>query len=316
MKHKSSIIRLCFCQVLFSLTLQAGCVSSHASLDDSQKMVQPTGFRGLYVPVPKSQNLKFIQRLVRQGKPAGINMLLLDVQSYRSMRPRINPEVVKYLKSQNIYAVSRVVCFQDGLKRLPVREKHMEKLYQLVQLSAEMGFDEVQLDYIRFVDAGVGYSLKKKYKFIEHLLLNIKDITGKHKVKLSTDVFGRIVYNRNDPIGQQLEIFAKYSDIIYPMLYPSHFTGDRKRMSNPEATMQEGIQKALTRLQGTNVQVQPFIQAFRYNIGYARVNLAKYIELQIRGTESTMARGWVAWNAKGEYTPVFRALKNIQLARM
>ncbi len=41
------------------------------------------------------------------------------------LRSRINPEVVAYLNGRGIYTAARVVCFQDGLGRLPVPDDYM-----------------------------------------------------------------------------------------------------------------------------------------------------------------------------------------------
>jgi hypothetical protein len=151
--------------------------------------------------------------------------------------------------------------------------------------------------------------LNKKYAFIESLLRNFRKIADEKNLKLSADLFGRVVYNRDDFIGQKVEIFAKYTDILYPMLYPSHYTGDRQRMSMPGETVREGTIKGLNRVAGINVEIQPYIQAFPYNIQYARMKLEEYVALQIKAVEETSARGWVAWNPNGDYSSVFTALE-------
>lgn len=299
--------------IITCLFLNSGCQSSSENLKNtkSENIQSMKPLRGLYIPNRQSRNLDFIKKLVQKGKPVGINMLLIDVHTFGSRKPKINQQVTDYLKKQGIYTAARIVCFQDGLNRLPVSEKKIKGIAHLVKESAQAGFDEVQLDYIRFKDGGIGYSLKKKYSFIDGLLLEFKKITEEHRVILSADIFGRIVYNKNDAIGQKLELFAKHTKVIYPMLYPSHFTGDKYRMANPGETVREGIQKGLDRLKGMDAQIHAFIQAFPYNIGWARVPLAKYIELQVVATEETEARGWVAWNAYGDYDAVIKALYNI-----
>jgi len=266
--------------------------------------------RALYIPNQKSRNLEFIKSLIVKGKPLGINMLVMDVHTSGNSRIKINDKVIEYLKSEKIYITARVVCFQDGINKLPVPESKMKGLYELVSAAADSGFDEIQLDYIRFQDDGIPYPLKKKYAVIENLLKNFHKITEEKKVKLSADLFGRIVYNQNDLIGQKLEVFADYTDVLYPMLYPSHYTGDRQRMAAPGETVKEGTLKGLKRVEGKKVEIQPYIQAFTYNIQYAKVKLDQYVSLQIIGVEETGARGWVAWNPNGDYSSVFAALTN------
>lgn len=267
--------------------------------------------RGLYVPNPKANNLPYIRSIVERGKPLGINMVVLDVHPFMILRSRINPEVVAYLNGRGIYTAARVVCFQDGLGRLPVPDDYMNRLFAVIEAAVEAGFREIQLDYIRFQDGGPGYSLAAKYGFVASLLKRAREMTDARGLVLSADVFGRVVYNRNDIIGQQLELFARHVDVIYPMLYPSHFTGDRERMANPGETIREGTLKGMARLRGSGARIQPFIQAFPYNIQWARVPLDRYVELQVRAAESTGARGWVAWNARGDYESVFTALSRL-----
>jgi len=267
--------------------------------------------RGLYIPNHHSRNLKFIKALVAKGKSSGINMFVFDVHTYGSTTLKVNKSVMEYLKSENIYVAGRVVCFQDGITQLPIPAGHVKALNALVTSAAGSGFDEIQLDYIRFADEKRPYSLKKRYEVIEEMLKNFRKITDEYKVKLSADVFGRIVYNQNDIIGQKLELFASYTDVIYPMLYPSHFNLDKKKMSEPGETVKDGALSGIKRLEGKNVFIQPYIQAFAYNIHHAKVKLEKYVALQIQGVEETGSRGWVAWNPNGDYSSVFSAISII-----
>lgn len=268
--------------------------------------------RGLYLPNRQACSPDYVRTIVTRGRPLGINMLVLDVQPFMSVRTRIDRRVVDYLRKEGFYIVARVVCFQDGLKSLPVPGDEMERLFATIEEAAAAGFDEVQLDYIRFPDGAPYYALSVKYGFVDGLLRRARAIADARGVALSADLFGRVVYNRDDIIGQKIENFAKHADVIYPMLYPSHFTGDTNRLANPGETIRDGTLRGLERVRGTRARIQPFIQAFGYNIGWARVGLDRYVELQIAGAESTGARGWVAWNARGEYDSVFRALARLK----
>ena len=305
------------CLGVLSLALMPGISCKSAQEKQQGQAGKKSYVRALYIPVRKSRDsrdLNFVRSLVERGKPLGINGIILDTQGYGGLTNKVNQEVVNYLKSEQIYTVARVVCFQGGIKKLPVSEDHLTKLKNLIEEVSQMGFDEVQLDYIRFEDAGIGYSLARKYGFLDEFIAGVREQTKRHGVKLSADIFGRIVYNQADGIGQNLENFAKHTDVIYPMLYPSHFTPDRKRTSNPGFTMAEGTEKALVRLQGKTTEVVPWVQVFVYNIQVARVSLTQYVVLQIEAVEKTAARGWAAWNAKGEYNELFQALEKINAA--
>ena len=285
------------------LLLTLSCISHGTGQQQQTKKM-----RALYIPNFKAANLSYIKQIVEKGAPLGINMLVIDIHKYGSRKFNAKKEVIDYLKNEGLYIVARVVCFQDGITKMPVADEDIEALRQLIASSAASGFDEVQLDYIRFSDGADPYPLKKKYLFIESLLSDFKKIAQDNKIKLSADLFGRIVYNQNDYIGQKVEIFTPHVDAIYPMLYPSHYTGDRLRMSSPGETVKEGTLKGLKRTEG-KIAVQPYIQAFPYNIQYAKVSLAEYVLLQIQAVEETEARGWVAWNPNGDYSSVFSALE-------
>ncbi len=268
--------------------------------------------RGLYIPNRHANSPAYMRSVIGRGRPLGVNMVVLDVHPFGAHRTRISREVLDYLKAEKIYVAGRIVCFQDGLKALPVSDEYMNRLFGVIEETARAGFQEVQLDYIRFPDGAPYYALSAKYGFIDDLLKKARAMADSRGVKLSADLFGRVVYNRDDIIGQKVENFAKHVEVIYPMLYPSHFTGDKFRMANPGETIKDGTNRGIVRVRGTGVRIQPFIQAFPYNIQWARVSLDKYVELQIAAAESTEARGWVAWNAKGEYDCVFRALESLK----
>jgi hypothetical protein len=303
-------------QYILLLSLAATLFCSSGQTKQAVDPGKKTYMRGLYLPVRKgagdARNLEFVKSIVARGKPLGINAYVLDVQSFQGNKNKINPEVVAYLKSEQIYTIARVVCFEGGIKKFPVPQPHLDNLAALVEEVSQQGFDEVQLDYIRFADEGVRVGLKRKYEYLDQFIGKMREITKRYNVKLSADIFGRIVYNKNDSIGQNLENYAKHTDVIYPMLYPSHFTADKKRLANPGFTIKEGTENALTRLQGTNTEIMPWVQCFVYNIQHARVNLTQYVVLQVEGVEKTGARGWVAWNAKGDYKEVFQALEKIK----
>jgi hypothetical protein len=295
---------------MYALTVSCASAQQAQSASRSGK-IGAVPMRGLYLPNGKARDLDFVKKLMAEGKPLGVNMLVIDVHPYGRRQFIISPGVVEFLKGEKIYLAGRVVCFQDGIDRFPVPETELARIRSLVEETAKAGFHEVQLDYIRFKDGGYPYPLAKKYRFIEELLKDFRGVTDRLGVKLSADIFGRIVFNRNDYVGQKLEVFAKYAEIIYPMLYPSHFTGDFNRMAKPGETVREGLMKGQARLAGTGAVLHAYIQAFPYYIGRSGTDLPGYVALQIRAAEESGARGWVAWQAAGNHAPVFEALRRI-----
>jgi hypothetical protein len=173
------------------------------------------------------------------------------------------PEFIKTLHEKNIYVIARITVFQDPLytsrhPHLAVQSKSNPgtpwKDYKglsfvdigarefwdyIVALSNEsfnMGFDELNYDYIRYPSDGPmrdvhfthsDYSNRgaELEQFFRYLSQKVKkaDAYGRVPV-LSADLFGMTTTNTDDlTIGQVLERTTPYFDYIAPMVYPSHY---------------------------------------------------------------------------------------------
>jgi len=129
-------------------------------------------------------------------------------------------------------------------------------------------------------------------------------------IPIGIDVFGSVAYQPHHIIGQDLTRLAPYIDAVSPMLYPSHFYGDRLRMGNPYRTMLEGSTLGKNKIAGYGVRMIPYIQGFAMNLGYANMNLTAYIKEQIRACEDAGTDGFFVWNAANDYTATFAVLKD------
>lgn len=98
----------------------------------------------------------------------------------------------------------------------------------------DLGFDELQFDYIRFPsDGDVEYALypawdKKtpKYAVLKSFFAFLHDNLKKHKpeIILSADIFGYVAAQREDlTIGQRLDDIGDTFDYVSFMVYPSHY---------------------------------------------------------------------------------------------
>lgn len=264
--------------------------------------------RGIYIDNVHGRNLKWIKETIILAKEAHINCFVIDIAPYQSMKPRINQRVVEELKKENIFTIARIVAFQYGLDKPQVSESYLKSIDNLVEQSLKAGFEEIQLDYIRFADGYQGLTLKEKYHFISQLLSRVKNQIQDPNILLSTDVFGRIVYNKNDNIGQQLESMAQVAQVICPMVYPSHYTPDRYKVAHPYFTVRQSTIKGLNRV-GKKTFIMPYIQAFKIAISPSQLGYKKYLEEQVQAVEDTAARGWIFWNARNKYEEVFLMLK-------
>ncbi len=177
---------------------------------------------------------------------------------------------------------------------------------ELVQL----GFDEIQFDYIRFPSDGnlsaIEYPLDTGQlnktqcigKFLESAQAALKP-TG---VTISVDVFGMVAWKSVDfGVGQLVESIAPYVDVISPMLYPSHFPSGFFGKKKPVEYPQEIVESSMKRMKSrTGKIIRPWIQGFWYKPGDINAQLDG---LQVGGTT-----GWSIWNPSGNYSTTYKAL--------
>lgn len=264
---------------------------------------------GLYLNNLNSRNSARLDFFIQKAKDYGFNAFIMDVQrgAYTRM---VSAENVDKVKQAGIFPVARVVVFPGGgLKRNTVSEQKIQSVIKIMKDSQKAGFSEIQLDYIRYADEArfASLGLQYKYRQIEKILSAASQKAKELNVRLGSDVFGRVTLNQNDHIGQKLENFAKYMDVIYPMLYPSHYGADQNRMSHPYETVKEGVASSKKRVPDTKIIA--YIQGFKWRIGYARMDLTHYIYEQMKGVRDGGGDGWVIWNANNSYGPSFLALE-------
>lgn len=262
----------------------------------------PSYYRGIYINNAYFRSKQF-PAFLKTAAAAGMNTLVIDIQ------PSLpSAETMKAIHDAGFYTVARVVVFPDGLKTYPASSAMLERILDRAEQGAKAGFAEVQLDYIRFADNlhVSGLTIEKRYRYLSGLLLRFEERLRPYRVRLGGDIFGRIAFNRNDIIGQKLEVFDAHLDTIYPMLYPSHFYGDAFRRRQPYRTVLEGTRDS--RLRTKNSRIVPYIQAFSMKVSESGLSLEDYIRAQIDGAKDSGGGGYIVWNARNDYRPFFRAL--------
>lgn len=265
---------------------------------------RPDFMKGIYLTNASAVNTKSLEHFLRQGKKHGINTLVIDAQG-----KAISTEQMSMIKSAGIYPVARVVCFDLGLKQQLPDPRHVEKILAAVERAAKSGFREIQLDYIRYADEKHLQRLPLQFKYdqIASVLSRARKLTDSLGVELGADVFGRITLNRNDHIGQKLELFGKYVHNLYPMVYPSHYYGDQEKIANPYGTVKQGVASSKERIPQT--RIIPYIQGFAMKIRESGLALPQYVLRQFFAVDDAAGHGYVVWNARNDYSATWKALQ-------
>lgn len=185
----------------------------------------------------------------------------------------------------------------------------------LAREAVELGFRDIQWDYVRFPDRprsemeGVvfpGQEGRTRSEAIREFLLWSRAELADLGVPVTADVFGMSTSARNDVgIGQLWEDMIDAVDIILPMIYPSHYWrgsfGIEAPNAHPYEVIGTALRHALRRTEGVEnpARIVPWLQDF--TLGQPRYEAAE-VRAQILATHDAGIDEWILWNASGRYT--------------
>lgn len=240
-------------------------------------------------------------------------------------------EMLADLRDRGIYSVARIVVSRDPVlaKNRPEymvktqngaplgggvwvnpRSKDVWKYnVDLAREAYELGFDEVQFDYIRFPEGKAAWSAdygqedkRHRVEVITDFIRYAREELGWDK-RLSAAVFGFTGYAKDDlKIGQRPERLGPYLDYMSPMVYPSHYSPGNYGYANPNAHPYGVVDKSLEDferlLETTGCKIRPWLQAF--TLGPPRYGREE-IRAQIEATEKHGINTWLLWNPGVHY---------------
>lgn len=263
--------------------------------------------------------------------------LAAKIGAQRVITVRNMPGLIASLRARGIYTVARVVTFKDDpLARArpewavhtrggelwrdreglawgdPFRPEVWNYNIDIAEEAARMGFDEIQFDYVRFPDEpGLAFSSsstqQNRVAAVTGFLSAAAKRLAPYNVFVSADVFGYVLWNRNDTsIGQRLEDMVPQLDYISPMLYPSAFQFGIPGYSNPVAHPYETVNLSLMNAQKRTGlparHIRPWLQAFHDYAFDHRHFGARQITDQIKAAEDFGSDGWMLWNPRNVYS--------------
>jgi hypothetical protein len=203
----------------------------------------------------------------------------------------------------------------------PYSEKVWEYNVAIAREIIERGFDEVQFDYIRFPTDGVNMS-NLRYRWrdsgmdMESALMSFLQYARKNvSAPISIDIYGANGWYRSGVrTGQDVELLARYVDVICPMFYPSHF--EQTFMAFEPAVLRPYRIYHLGTLRNSymarkQVVVRPYLQAFYMNVRYDREWYSpQYVSLQVDGVRDSTNEGLTFWNNAGRYDDIPTLLRS------
>lgn len=177
----------------------------------------------------------------------------------------------------------------------------------------DKGFDEVQLDYIRFYSDGP-YDLAEttlpntqafRLPAIRHVMRVVGDAFETRRAFLAADAFPASFISLDDQgIGQRPEVIMPLVDYFSPMIYPSHYApfsfGHEVPNEHPYEIVDQTLEIMNRQAQGLQMRIRPWIQDFGF--GPHRKYGVADVQAEIRALRDNGAAGWMLWNAGARFT--------------
>lgn len=260
-------------------------------------------------------------------------------------------EMMDTLEKHEIYPIARVVVFKDtelatarpelsftengevwknGRNEAfvnPFLKEVWDYNVEIAKKAAEMGFKEIQFDYVRFPEGferrdeeltydvgdykGEEDNVQKRVTAVTDFVAYAREQLEEYQVDVSVDIFGYSATITEAPgIGQNFSKISENVDVISSMIYPSHWTPyfgiDKPDLYPYELTKEYAKveNQVLERLENPPTS-RPWIQDFTASwLGagnYKKYGVAE-VEDQIRALKEEGISEFLLWNATNRYT--------------
>ncbi len=263
--------------------------------------------------------------------------LAVQSKAYQDAIPDL-PQFLSELKKRGVYPVARLVVFKDKIFSTanpqfsvknpdgsvwrdragnswldPYNKEVWEYVFAISRRCLELGFGEIQFDYIRFPSDG---DIKKcRYSYAQHnsssaasnIVAFLTEANKQFKpmgANLSIDIFGLIPsVDHEMGIGQSFLRMTEQVDFVSPMVYPSHYARGEYGIPEPNREPYKVVHRTMTdakRKLGENfTKLRPYLQDFSMGgVPYG----PEEIKAQIKACDDLGIKDWLLWNAGSKYT--------------
>jgi hypothetical protein len=240
------------------------------------------------------------------------------------------------LKAKGLYLIARIVVFKDDplaaakpqwavkvagggvfkdREKLRWTDPFIKEVWDyniaIAKIGAEMGFDEIQFDYVRCPDKkGVVFSqpntMANRTRAITGFLKAAHEALAPYNVMVAADIFGYVFWNLDDTgIGQTVIDAVNSVDVICPMLYPSGYhlgiPNYRNPVQHPYEIVYLTLQNGQKRTGVSPLRFRPWLQAFRDYAFRGGDFGEERVQTQIKAAEKFGSSGWMFWNPRNIY---------------
>lgn len=297
-----------------AMYLNAGTIGA---IDSYLKIAKENGVNAIVVDI-KDGALAYTSNVAKEISPTAYKTAINDNDLYKA--------AIDKIKEAGIYAIGRIVIFNDTHYAKDHPEDCINSSgwpsaysrnvwYYNVELAKEavreMGFNEIQFDYVRFPENAynlsvAGADFKNKYdeekaEAVQNFLFYATDQIHKEGVYLSVDVFGECSSEYVTAYGQYWPAISNIVDVISSMPYTDHFGRNIDTWTNAYQTVNNWAKGASERQKEipTPAIARTWITAYDTPYWNPKVVYgASKIEEQVKALyDAGLDGGFITWNS-------------------
>lgn len=336
--------------------------------DSGLKFEYPDAVRGVYVTGPSAGGSKFegllnlvettdLNSMVIDVKEDHGNLTFKPEEGSPYEEIAINyiddpRKMLEVLEEKGIYPIARIVVFKDSVlakKRpdlsftkngqvwannkgesfvSPFKKEVWEYNVEIAKMAAELGFQDIQFDYVRFPEGFERRDKELNYDMGDYANSELDDVQTRVKavtdfvayarkeleyypVDVSVDIFGYSATIPEAPgIGQNFSKISSNVDVISSMIYPSHWTAyfgidfpDKEpyRLVTEYAKVENEVLAKLENAPISRPWIQDFEAPWLYSGPATQYDKAE-VEAQIRALNENGINEFLIWNAGNNYS--------------
>ncbi len=245
-----------------------------------------------------------VEQVLRDMDEAGLYKITRVTTFQDNFVPKVRPEwAIRNEDTGGIWQNAKGIRWLD-----PTDRNSWEYPLALAVESCELGFDEIQFDYVRFpsdgdirtVQVDGGYNEEVRTTTIHAFLTEAHKRLNPLGCAVAADIFAiTLTSDWDEGIGQRPELLSQAIDVLSPMIYTYTYGPGWGGFDNPNEHPVEVVSQALDagipRLQGFSIY-RPWIQTWQLDAGEI---------LQVQAAVEERDLGWMIWSANTLYDSSF-----------
>ena len=236
------------------------------NIDEYIKLAKESGINAIVVDIKDNTTPAYPAKAMEKYSPTNFKNAANSYEAYRT--------AIKKINDAGLYSIGRITTFKDSFYAKDHPEDTIKStstgtsynhdgsywpsaynrnvwefaVALAIESVQEMGFKEIQFDYVRFpdrmgdlerakaIDYGNTYNVEKA-QAIQEFVMYACDEVHKYNVYVSIDVFGESAHNYVTAYGQYWPAISNVADVISGMPYPDHFGKNEYGFKEPVWTI-------------------------------------------------------------------------------